>query len=455
MKTKKDTSKRRNSASATQIIALGFASIILFGTLLLALPIASRSGESIGFLNALFTATTSTCVTGLIVADTYTQWTLFGQIVILALIQIGGIGFMMAGTLFFMAARRKIGLRERMLLGETISADSMSGIIHFAKRILICVAVIEAVGAILLSIRFIPMFGPLKGIYKSVFHSVSAFCNAGIDLMGETEQYSSFTSVVHDPLINFTVMTLIIIGGLGFIVWENIVNHFRNGERIRLHTKLVLIISAVLTASGFIFFLAFEYSNPSTIGDFNIWQKIQAALFQSVTARTAGFNTIDLAAMNKPSILVMIILMLVGGSPGSTAGGIKTTTVGILVIAAYSVVRGSSKVNVSGRRIGTDQVMRAMAVVMLSIAVMFFGVTVLLVADGIGMEEAFFEVVSAFGTVGCTLGLTTTLSNVSKIMVIVLMYLGRVGVLTATMAITKQQHMYEEKVTYPVETILF
>lgn len=440
--------------SGTQTIALGFLLIIFAGAVLLSMPFASRGGTSIGFLNALFTATTATCVTGLVVADTYTQWTLFGQIVILALIQVGGIGFMAIGTLFSMAINRRIGFRERMILSETISLDSVAGVVRLTKKILICVALFETAGAVMLSMSFIPRFGPVNGIYKAVFHSVSAFCNAGIDLMGQLGEYSSLTHFVHDPIVNFTIMALITIGGLGFAVWEDLYN-VRKTHRIRLHTKLVLIISGTLVAVGTVLFFMFEYHNSATIGGFTTVQKLQAALFQSVTARTAGFNTIDLAAMKEQSILVMIILMLIGGSPGSTAGGIKTTTVGLLVIAAFAVVRGSSKVHIFGKRISENQLLRAIAIIILSIFIVCAGVTVLLAADSLSLKDALFETVSAFGTVGLTLGVTGKLGAFSKITVIMLMYLGRVGVMTAAMAITKRQHTYEERITYPVETILF
>ena len=455
MEKKTDIAKQRRSASATQIIAFGFAVMTLVGTVLLMLPIASRSGVSAGFVDALFTSAAAACVTGMTVADTYMQWSPFGQAVIFVLMQVGGIGFMTAGTMISMAAGRKIGLRERIVLGEAISSDSMSGIVAFVKKIIICVIVTELIGAAILAVRFIPLFGIADGIYKAVFHSVSAFCNAGIDLMGEMEEFSSLTYFVHDPLVNFTIMALIIIGGLGFLVWEDIYYYFKEKDRLRLHTKLVLIISAVLTAGGFVLFLVFEYSNPSTIGDFNIWQKLQAALFYSVSARTAGFSTVSLSEMSGQSVLVMMLLMLVGGSPGSTAGGIKTTTVGILVIAAYSVVRGASKVNIFGRSISTAQIMRAMAIVILSVIILFAGVLVLLTAEDIGMKEALFETAAAFSTGGATLGVTPKLGTASRLILVILMYMGRVGILTAAMAITKRQYMYEEKITYPAEAILF
>ncbi len=446
--------KTRRRATGTQTIAIGFIIIIMAGALLLSLPIASRSGQEVSFIDALFTATTATCVTGLVVTDTYTQWNIFGQIVILLLIQVGGIGFMAVGTLFSMVINRRIGFRERMILSEAISLDSMSGVVRLTKSIIICVAVFEALGAVMLSFSFVPRFGPVNGIYKAVFHSVSAFCNAGIDLMGEVGQYSSLTSFVFDPLVNFTVMALIIVGGLGFTVWEDLYR-FKKNRRLRLHTKLVLIISGLLIAGGFALFFIFEYSNPQTIGTFSLWNKIQASLFQSVTARTAGFNTIDLASMKDQSILVMMVLMMVGGSPGSTAGGIKTTTVGILIISAFVVARGSSKVHIFGKRVSNNQIMRALAIIILSIIIVCTGVLVLLAADNLTMKDAIFETVSAFGTVGLTLGVTTKLGTVSKLTVITLMYLGRVGVMTALMAIAKRQHSYDERITYPVETIIF
>lgn len=440
--------------SATQIITFGFIAIILAGACLLSLPIATRGENSVSFVDALFTATTSTCVTGLIIADTYSNWTIFGQIVIITLIQIGGLGFMTIATLVSMAFNRKIGFRERIVMSEAISLSSVSGVVRLTKNIIICTFCIELFGAICLSTRFIPEFGWVSGIYKSIFHSVSAFCNAGIDLMGEKGAFSSLTTYTSDIVVNMVICGLIVVGGLGFTVWEDLFR-FRERKKLRLHTKLVLLITSILIVSGTIFIYLFEFTNTDTIGGLGGWQGAMAAFFQSITIRTAGFNTLDLAKMRNESIFLMTIFMVIGGSPGSTAGGIKTTTVGIVILTIISVIRGSSKVQVFDRRIGENQLRRAIAVFVLAIITICTGIILIFVFDELTFREVIFEVASAFGTVGLTLGITTNLSSYSKLVLIVLMYLGRVGVLTAAMAITKRQHMYEEKISCVVETILF
>lgn len=445
--------RRRAHLSGTQIIALGFAVIILTGALLLTLPFASKIPGKMSFLDSLFTATTATCVTGLVVHDTFSTWTLFGQLVILSLIQVGGLGFMAVATLFSMAINRRIGFRERMILSEAISLSSVSGVVRLTKKIIICTAMFETAGAVMLATRFVPEFGWADGIYRSVFHAVSGFCNAGIDLMGSKEPFSSLTSYSGDFIVNMTICGLIVIGGLGFTVWEDLYR-FRERRRLRLHTKLVLSITAFLIISGTILLYIFEVSNPDTIGKMPVWQQWMASFFQSVTTRTAGFNTVDMSKLTNPSALLMMVFMAIGGSPGSTAGGIKTTTIGILLLTAIAVIRGSSHVHLFGKRISKNQVMRALAITTISILLIGIGSTVLL-CDTIPFKEAIFEVISAFGTVGLTLGVTTDLGSFSKVIIIITMYMGRVGVLTALMAITKRQHTYEEKVSFPVETVLF
>lgn len=439
--------------SGTRIIALGFIAIILFGAILLSLPCASRGEGGVPFIDALFTATTSTCVTGLVVYDTFSAWTLFGQLVILILIQVGGLGFMSLATLFSMVINRRIGFRERMLLSEAISLSSVSGVVRMTRSVIICTICFEGIGAALLATRFIPEFGWCEGIYNAVFHSVSAFCNAGIDLMGKKGAFSSLTSYSGDFIVNATIASLIVIGGLGFMVWEDLYR-YRQRRKLRLHTKLVLLISAALIIGGALMIFIFENDNPATLGRMPLWQKCMASLFQSITTRTAGFNTVPLDKMANPSILIMIALMLIGGSPGSTAGGIKTTTVGMLFITAVAVLRGSPQVHVFGRRIDATQIMRALAITTLSICIIALGGAVLL-CDSIPFKEAIYEAVSAFGTVGLTLGATDGLGTFSKMSVIIMMYFGRIGVLTALMAITKRQHTYEQQISYPVETIMF
>ncbi|MCX7715508.1 MAG: TrkH family potassium uptake protein [Clostridia bacterium] len=445
--------KKRINMSETQIIAVGFVVIILTGALLLTLPFASRSGDSVGFVNALFTATTSTCVTGLVVVDTYTQWTLFGQIVILILIQTGGLGFMAIATLFSLLLNKKIGIKQRLIMSESISAESMAGIVRMMKKIIIGTVFFESMGAAFLSVRFIPEFGLANGIYKSIFHAVSAFCNAGLDLMGQKQPYSSLISYVGDPIVNITICSLIVIGGLGFTVWDDLL-HFAKRRKLKLHTKLVLIITGALILTGAVLIFLFERNNPKTIMNMSVHEKFFASIFQSITPRTAGYNTLDIASMTNASIFVIMILMFIGGSPGSTAGGIKTTTFGVLVLTARCVLRGSSQVNVFGRKITSDHMLRAFAIVGMSIGIVCIGIALLFVFDDLDFKAAVFEAISAFGTVGLTMGITPSLSSASKIVLVCLMYFGRVGIITALLAIARNQTDYADRVSYPKEGVL-
>jgi trk system potassium uptake protein TrkH len=445
--------RSRFKLTGTQIIAIGFCLIILTGALLLKLPIASKSGESEPFVNTLFTATTATCVTGLVVADTYSNWTMFGQIVILLMIQTGGLGFMTMAALFALALNRRIGLKQRLLMSESINVSSISGIVRMTRNIILVTVCCEGLGALFLATRFIPEFGVAQGIYKSVFHAISAFCNAGIDLMGQKQPYSSLTSYMADPVVNLTICGLIIMGGLGFIVWEDIW-HFVKGKRsLRFHTKLVLSITALLLGGGMVLILICEWTNPHTIQSLPLLQKIQAAFFQSVTARTAGFNTLDIAAMKNSSLFIMMLLMFIGGSPGSTAGGIKTTTFGILILAAISISRGSSHVHVFERRVESKAILRALSIVVISLGILFAGILLLSIFDDLSFTATIFEVISAFGTVGLTLGITPELSAPSRVVLILIMYLGRVGVMTAAMAIARRQKAFEDKLLYPKEEL--
>lgn len=327
---------RKHRLNQVQYIALGFFFIILVGSLILMLPVASRNGEWTPFLNTLFTATSATCVTGLIVYDTFTHWSVFGQLVILLLIQIGGLGFITIGVGFSMAFGQRIGLRQRDLLKESINALEIGGIIKLSRKIFLGTALCEGIGAMMLALRFIPRFGWLKGIYYSVFHSISAFCNAGFDLMGRDMPYSSFTAYVADPLVNVTLMLLIIFGGLGFVVWSDIVTKRFCWKYYNLHTKIVVSVTLILVFGGALLLFVFERQN--TIQGMTPGGQILASLFGSVTARTAGFNTVDTGALRPESKLLTIILMFIGGSPGSTAGGVKTTTIAVIVFFLLSLI---------------------------------------------------------------------------------------------------------------------
>ena len=436
--------------TATRFILFSFAFIILVGTGLLMLPIASRSGEATPFINSLFTATSATCITGLIVYDTYSYWSSFGQMVIIFLIQIGGLGIMsLAATISFLFGR-KISLKERLLMAQSINLEDNQGIVRLMRKVIFGTLLFEGLGAIILSIRFIPQFGVSGGIIKGIFHSVAAFCNAGFDLMGEIAPYSSMTTYVSDFTVNLTIMALIIIGGLGFYVWNDLW-HFKNIKSLRLHTKIVLIVTAALIFGGALMFYLLEKDGVLAELD---WQgKLLAPFFQSVTARTAGFNSVDQAALTDGSKLVTILLMFIGGSPGSTAGGIKTVTFGVMIIAVLSVARGSKDVNVFGRRIDMGIVLRALSIVLISISVLVISVLVLCITEGKPMLDLLFEAVSAFGTVGMTTGITTELTSVGKMIIIFLMFFGRVGVLTTAVALASRQK-YDASIQFPEEKVL-
>lgn len=439
--------------SPVRIITLGFAAIILAGALLLNTPLASRSGECIGFIDALFTATSATCVTGLIVVDTYQFWSPFGQIVILLLIQVGGLGFMTVATLLSFMLRRTISLRERLLMVESYNQNDIQGIVRLARYVMIGTLMFEGIGAVILSFRFIQDFGVVNGIAKGIFHSISSFCNAGFDLMGERGvPFASLTSYHQDFIVNYTIMGLIVVGGLGFAVWQDILKARRLRD-LSVHTRLVLIITAFLIISGFLVFLGLEYHNPETLGPMKLGDKLNAALFQSVTTRTAGYNTIDQGAITNGSKFFSVLLMFIGGSPGSTAGGIKTVTFGILLLSVAAVIRGSADVNVFTRRISIPLVLRSVAVFLVGAAIMVIGTMILCIFEDQPFIDLLFEVASAFGTVGLTTGITPELCHVSKVTLIIIMFMGRIGVLTLGMALAMRAHTNQQGIRYPLAKV--
>lgn len=419
--------------NSIQIIAIGFAAIILLGALLLSLPISNRAGRAIPFVDALFTSTSATCVTGLVVYDTYTQFSLFGQLVILCLIQVGGLGFMTVATLFLMMARRKIGLKERGMLTESVSAFQIGGIVRLVKRVMICAALFEGVGAVLLTIRFSPHMGLATGIYNAIFHSISAFCNAGFDLMGRFAPYTSLMPYQSDILVNLTIMSLIVIGGLGFVVWDDIWEHKLRYARYRLHTKIVLLMTLVLIMGGAILFYMMEKDN--TLAGLSPMGQIMASLFQSITPRTAGFNTVDTSALTESGMVLTMLLMMIGASPGSTGGGIKTTAVMTILLATVSYIRNSDDMNIFHRRLDTGALKRAYGSATIYILLAVTGAFLLITAQGLHVKNAAFEVISAISTVGLSTGITRDLSAMSRMLILILMYCGRVGSLTLAMAI--------------------
>ena len=409
--------------TSSQIIVLGFLGAILLGAFLLMLPISTADGKGATFADAVFTATSATCVTGLVVQDTATYWSYFGQAVILLLIQIGGMGVVTFAVAITVASGKKLGLMQRSTMQEAISAHQMGGIVQLTGFILKTSAIIEVTGAVLLAPAFIKEFGVGKGIWYSFFHSISAFCNAGFDLMGVKEKYSSLTSFSDNPLVNIVIMALIIIGGIGFLVWDDIKTNKFHVRKYRMQTKIVLLTSAVLILLPAVYFFL-EFAGM------DIKSRIFNSLFQSVTTRTAGFNTYDLTKLNSGGISIMIVLMLIGGSPGSTAGGMKTTTFAVVILTAISVFRRKEHTDFAGRSIADSVLRNAIAIVTMYLILFLTGGVVITAVEGLPMMTCMFETASAVGTVGLTLGITPNLSIVSRIILIALMYIGRVGGLT-------------------------
>lgn len=434
----------------TQVLVLGFASIILGGTLLLMLPISCAAGHSTDFVSSLFTATSAVCVTGLIVVDTGTYWSIFGQVVIMLLIQAGGLGFMTMATLISMMLGRRIGLKERLVIQEALNEFSLQGLVKLIQRILIATALFELSGMALLATRFIPIYGIGKGLYYSLFHSVSAFNNAGFDIIGN---FASLTPFVGDVVINFTIMGLIIIGGIGFAVIMDIFYNW-HVRRLSLHTKLVLTTTAILIAVGFLFFFCVEYNNPKTLGPLNTPTKALAALFQSITPRTAGFNTIAEGDLTDASKFMTVLLMYTGASPASTGGGIKTTTLATILLAVYAVLKGRDNVNIYGKRLSWTVVMRSLSIAVLALGLVS-GVTIILsLVEDQSFINVLYETTSAFGTVGLSTGITPSLSTVSRLALILTMFSGRVGPLTLAVALLQRQHGIKDLYKYPEEKIM-
>lgn len=441
-------SREKKGFNPTRMVAASFAVIILVGTALLMLPAASRDGKCAGLLTALFTATSATCVTGLVLVDTWVQWSLLGQVVILVMIQLGGLGFMTVFTLLSLAVKRKIGLSERLLMVSTFNLNNLDGVVRVVKLALKGTFLCEGVGAVVLTLCFLPRFGLLGGLWRGVFHSVSAFCNAGFDLMGG--RYGAFSSISgfsDHPLVLLTLSALVIVGGLGFFVWMDWWEK-RNWRDLSLYSKLVLGITGGLLAFGFLYVLFAEWSNPATLGPMRWWNKLTNALFQSVTLRTAGFDALGQGGLTESTKAVSLILMLIGGSSGSTAGGIKTVTVGVLLLALRSGLAGREQVTLRGRTIPYRQVLNAMTLT-LTVACTFVAASLLITTvEGLPYLDVAFEVASAMGTVGLTVGITPELSILSKALLIGLMYLGRVGILSFSIAFLTQSGR-KPKVTYP------
>ncbi|MCD7824456.1 MAG: potassium transporter KtrB [Clostridiaceae bacterium] len=449
--------KKNINLSTTQIIALGFFGAILIGTLLLMLPFCSADGYTTSFIDAFFTATTSVCVTGLVVVPTYLHWSIAGKVVILILSQLGGLGIISFTTAVMMIIGRRITLKDRLLLEDALNLNTLSGLVSFLRKILKGTFLIEGIGAICYALQFIPEYGLVRGLCYSVFHSVTAFCNAGIDLLGD----NSFEKYLTNPWINFVTIALIILGGIGFIVWWDIIDvwkRIRCGslkaekffQKLHLNTKIVLITTAALILSGTVLIFILEYSNPNTIGNLTPAEKLMASLFEAVTTRTAGFATFSQAQMRGSSIIVCIILMFIGGSSIGTAGGIKTNTFAVLALSTFSTIHGRDHLVVFHKNIPHKTVQKALAVTLVSAFCLFLAIIALSIAEGGAMSDIAFEVTSAISTSGLTRDFTGKLHTAGKLIIILCMYLGRIGPISLAIVFSKSSHSLT---SYPTEDI--
>lgn len=432
--------------TSSQMIVLGFITIILFGSMLLMLPFSTVNGKGAHFFDALFTSTSAVCVTGLIVHDTATYWSGFGQAIILMLIQIGGMGVITVALGFTMLAGKRIGLKQRSTLQEALSAPKLAGIVRLMGVTIKTTIIIEAFGALIMFPIFCRELGVAKGLWYSVFHSISAFCNAGFDLMGYKKGFSSLTYFEGCGLINFAIMLLIVVGGIGFMTWDDIRTHKMRINKYRMQSKLILTTTAVLIILPALSFFFFEFDGSP------FKERIYNSLFQSVTTRTAGFNTVDLMKISENGIFLMIVLMLIGGSPGSTAGGMKTTTCGVMFAGAFSVIKRYDYVNIFGRRIGENVLRNVITIITLYIGLFIGGGLVISRIEGLSLLSCLYETASAIGTVGLSLGITTKLSTVSKAILIFLMFFGRAGALTLVFAASSETQGFISKL--PQEKIV-
>ncbi len=425
---------KRIALSTTQLIMLSFLLTILVGSLLLSLPISSKTGESISYIDALFTSTTSVCVTGLVTLPTYSTWSLFGQIVILALIQIGGLGIITIMSMIMIMLHKKMNIGDRLLIQDAFNLSSLSGLVSFVKKVVLGTFIVEGIGALCYMTVFVPKFGA-KGIWISVFNSISAFCNAGIDIIGD----DSLCSFATNPIINIVTCALIILGGIGYIVWWDVarVMKLSKNNRLRslsLHSKIALSMTAFLIVSGAVLFFAFEYNNPLTMKEYSLSDKMQLSVFQSVTTRTAGFATLPQQNLTGASSLISMLLMFIGGSPVGTAGGIKTVTIAVLFAAAHSAVRNKNEISIYDRNISRQAVLKSVGVLGMAFMTMFVSTVLLSAVMDANLPDIMYETVSATATVGLSRNLTPLLDTFGKIIITVTMYLGRVGPISLAIA---------------------
>lgn len=428
----KKVRRRKVSMSATKLVALCFLGIILLGTGLLMLPVSSRSGEPCQFLPALFTATSATCVTGLTPFDTWTQWSGFGQVVLLCLIEIGGLGFMSAATLVIFLFRRKVGLRQRMLIAQALSLNEMDGVVRLQRMVIFGSLGFEAAGALILTLWFWPQYGFVRALRWGVFHSISAFCNAGFDIFGSMKPGASLLLFQNDPVVLLTLGALVVLGGLGFLVWQDIAEK-RSWKKLSVYSRLVLLATASLIGTGWFFICLLEWNNPKTLGNLSVGSKLLGGLFQSITLRTAGFDAINQAGLTQEGKAVSMVLMLIGGSSGSTAGGLKTVTFLVVLLFIWARARGRSNVSAFCRTIPQEQALNAMTISLMMVLLSVLGGIFVCATSPVSFTDGLFEAISALATVGLTAGATGLLSVPAKILIIIFMYFGRVGVLTISL----------------------
>ncbi len=451
---------KKNRLSTMQILALGFLGTILLGGVLLYLPICNE--QPITFLDALFTSVTAVCVTGLVTIVPATQFTLLGKVILLILIQIGGLGIIACVTGFFVILKRRITVRERIMIQETYNMQGLSGMIAFVLRILKGTFIIEGIGAILFAIQFVPEFGLIKGIGYSIFHSISAFCNAGIDILGS----SSFISYVNNPIVNFTTMFLIVMGGIGFTVWYDVAHNCkvviekkqskkRIFTKLTLHSKIALVMTGILLVAGTLLVFVLEYHNPETIGNMSLGNKLMTSAFHSVSTRTAGFATVSQAGLRPGTKFITTLWMFIGGSPGGTAGGIKTTTIAMLILTCLNVIYGKRDTECFGRKIPVENFRTGFSVVMVAFGFLLTGLTLLTVFEPeMDFLSLLYEAVSAIGTVGLTADVTPNLGTASKIVIMCMMYIGRLGPVTIALVFGTRKNMKERIRELPEQRIM-
>ncbi len=441
--------------TTTQMILLSFLLVILLGSVLLALPISSSNGEAVPYIDALFTATTSTCVTGLVTLPTFSTWSVFGQVVILILIQVGGLGVITVMTGWMLLLNKKLGIGDRLLIQDAFNLNTMSGLVKFVKNVLFGTMIIEGIGALFYLFVFIPKFGA-KGIWIAVFNSVSAFCNAGIDIIAE----NSLCDYATNPFMNTVTSALIILGGLGYIVWWDVLRVVKSRSpknrkifrHLTLHSKIAITVTAGLILAGAVLIFIFEYSNPLTIGEMSLFDKIQVAFFQSVTTRTAGFATVPQENLSNASAVVSVLLMLIGGSPVGTAGGMKTVTIAVLVCSAFATIRNKNSAALFDRRISDDSVKKAVAVVVMFLTICVVSTVLILATSSASVMDVVYETVSATATVGLSRNFTATLNTFGKIIIIMTMYFGRVGPISLAVALGRKNES-QNVISEPTEDI--